>query len=282
MMMLFDESEGYDVAPREDHDEGEVTARIEDIYVSPKSAAPMESRKVATLIAGVGIEGDRYALGKGTYSASFMSEPGRNLTMVSSDAIEEVLAKTNMESFEYRSQLRRNIIVGGLNAAVLNAMVGHEVALGSCRLFVHRMNVPCKYREAQCKRPGLRNNMWEACGICCEIIKGGTVSVGDTVSLVPNTYQPKRINPGRKPPGFFVRPADRTVEMIKGSIVPPYLAAILAFIDPVGFQRLEEGYNSAGQHFWSPKAYRAGLVSKKVRTLLIIAAGVAALAFWRC
>ena len=40
------------------------------------------------LIAGQGLEGDRYnyALQTGTYSASFIDEPGKNLTMVSADA----------------------------------------------------------------------------------------------------------------------------------------------------------------------------------------------------
>merc|ERR1712113_88170 len=87
---------------------------VEDIYISPESAAPMERRTVAKRISGVGIDGDRYALGKGTYSASFLSEPGRNLTMVSSDAVEEAMAKTNMQPFEYRSQLRRNVVIRGV------------------------------------------------------------------------------------------------------------------------------------------------------------------------
>jgi len=252
-------------------------ARIDSIYVSPASAAPMEPRTTATLIAGVGIKGDRYAIRRGTYSSSFFSEPGRHLTMASSDAAEEAISRTKMEPFEYRSQLRRNVIVEGLTATALNAMVGHEVLLGTCRLFVHRRNVPCKYREAQCKRPGLMNNMWGACGVNCEILEGGAITVGDTVEVVPGTHRPEKINVGLKPPGFFIRPADRSAKMVKGMIVPVYIAAVMAFIDPAGFQLVEEGYNAAGQHFWSPKAYKAGLVVKKTRTPFGVVVGVALL-----
>lgn len=274
----FNETGGDDDDASRQAVEQSNTGVVEDMYISPASAAPMQAKTVATLIAGVGIEGDRYATGKGTYSASFLSEPGRHVTIVSSDAVEEALQTSKMEVFEYRSQLRRNIIVGGIAAKALNDMVGHHVTLGAtARLFVHRRNVPCKYREAQCQRPGLMNNLWEACGVCCEIVEGGKVKIGDTLQIVPDSHQPDKVDPGLKPPGFFLRPADRTTQMVKAAIISPPLAVILALMDPHGFQMVEEGYNSAGQHFWSPKAYQAGLVAMKVRTPVAIAVGVAVL-----
>ena len=80
----------------------------------------------------------------------------------------------------------------GLSGEELNDMVGHEVRVGATRLFVHRRTVPCKYREAQCKRPGLMNRLWDVCGVNCEILKGGAVSVGDEVEVIPGTHQPAR------------------------------------------------------------------------------------------
>ena len=56
--------------------------------------------KTATLLAGVGIEGDRYELKTGTYSAKFLYEPGRNFTLVSADGVEAQVAKTKMEPLE--------------------------------------------------------------------------------------------------------------------------------------------------------------------------------------
>ena len=73
----------------------------------------MKSVKTATLLAGAGIEGDRYVLKTGTYSAKFLYEPGRNLTLVSADGVEAQVAKTKMEPLEM-SALRR--ICGALGA----------------------------------------------------------------------------------------------------------------------------------------------------------------------
>ena len=139
--------------------------KLDEIYISPKSAAPMQELPQVNLIAGKGLEGDRYnyALQTGTYSAGFIDEPGKNCTLVSADAVEKQMAATGMKAFEGgMGALRRNLVVRGLSGDELNDMVGHEVQIGSCRLFVHRRTVPCKYREAQCKRPGLMNRLWDA------------------------------------------------------------------------------------------------------------------------
>ena len=46
-----------------------------------------------------------------------------------------------------------------------------------------------------------------------------------------------------------------------------------------GFQRVQRGYSSAGQHFWSPEAYEAGMRARRLRTplgCLAVAAAVGA------
>eukprot|EP00593_Proboscia_inermis_P012378 CAMPEP_0171310928 /NCGR_PEP_ID=MMETSP0816-20121228/21121_1 /TAXON_ID=420281 /ORGANISM="Proboscia inermis, Strain CCAP1064/1" /LENGTH=266 /DNA_ID=CAMNT_0011795331 /DNA_START=77 /DNA_END=877 /DNA_ORIENTATION=+ len=250
--------------------------KIEAIYIAHKAVASVESLKTAKLIPGVGIEGDRYALQTGTYSAKFMNEPGKDLTMVSADGVEEAIARTGMEPFSM-GDLRRNIVIRGLSAKALNDMVGHEVSIGKSRLFVHRRTVPCKYREAQCKRPGLMNNLWGVCGVNCEILQGGEIRVGDAVFMMPNTYQPDRVDIGTKPPAFFIRPIDRSAEDVKEMSIPPFIGMIMCFMDPEGFQRVQEAYSSVGHNFWSPNAYRAGLIVKKVKMPFLVAASIAAL-----
>ena len=230
----------------------------------------MQSLKEATLVKGKGIVGDRYEQQTGTYSAGFLSEPGKNLTLMSADGVEAKVSETKMKPFESLGELRRNLVVRGLTAEAVNEMVGHEVQVGGARLFVHRRTVPCKYREAQCKRPHLMNNLWDVCGVNCEVIDGGVVNVGDEVAIIPNTHQPKRANPGHKPPGFFTKPAERSAAQVKGMAIPPLVAFIMCLSDPAGFQRLEDGYNSAGQHFWSPKAYKAGQVAAKWRIPILL------------
>ena len=117
------------------------------------------------------------------------------------------MSRTGMKPLASLGELRRNIVVRGMTAEAVNDMVGHEVAIGGragVRLFVHRRTVPCKYREAQCKRPGLMNHLWDVCGVNCEILEGGLIRVGDVLSVIPGTHQPKRANPGQKPEGRSV------------------------------------------------------------------------------
>ncbi len=132
--------------------------------------------------------------------------------------------------------------------------------------------VPCKYREAQCERAGLVNNLWDACGVNCKVLAPGAVSVGDEVGVVAGTHRPRRADPGRKPPAFFVRPSERTAEQARGMTILPAVAAIMCLLDPAGFRRIEEGYNSFGQHFWLRRAYRAGALAGALRAPLLFVA----------
>eukprot|EP00747_Dinoflagellata_sp_TGD_P169003 gnl/TRDRNA2_/TRDRNA2_196790_c0_seq1.p1 gnl/TRDRNA2_/TRDRNA2_196790_c0~~gnl/TRDRNA2_/TRDRNA2_196790_c0_seq1.p1 ORF type:complete len:289 (-),score=26.33 gnl/TRDRNA2_/TRDRNA2_196790_c0_seq1:91-885(-) len=239
-------------------------AHVEGIFISAQQIAPMQSLEVATLIPGVGIKGDRYALGTGTFCANFLWEPGRNLTMLSADSVEAAMAKSGMDPVPL-GDFRRNITVRGLSADELNDMIGHEVTVGSCRVFVHRRTVPCKYREGQIKRPGLCNKLWDVCGVNCEILTGGDIRVGEPVAIVPNTYQPNRTDAGSKPPPFFIRPSERTLEQAKQMVIPTFTAMMICAVDPDGFERVEIGYQAGGHHFWSPKAYTAGKLVKHMR-----------------
>jgi hypothetical protein len=212
-------------------------AIIEGIYISPKSAAPMVLLQTANLIPGVGVEGNRYALRTGTYSAKFFGKPVKNLTMVSVDAVESAIAEHGMQPLKLMGCLRRNLVVRGLAANNVNGMVRHEVLVGpTVRLFVHRRTVPCKYHEAQCKHAGLMNNLWDACGVNCKILRSVTVSVGDVVGVVLGTHRPKCADPGHKPPAFFVRPSECTAEQARGMTIPPAVAAVMCLVDPAGFQ----------------------------------------------
>lgn len=255
-------------------------ATIEGIYVARRSGAPMESKDTATLIPGKGIDGDRYAIGNGSYSAKFMWEPGKHLTMMSSSSIHEAFERTGMAPLENLGELRRNIVLKGISSQEVNNMVGHEVRIGAhSRVFVHRRCVPCKYREAACKRNGLMNNLWGECGVNCEVLppvsnEGGAadqkIKVGDKVEVIPGTYQPGRINVGNKPAGFFTRPADRSLEEVKGLVTPSWIAALASMWDPEGFRRVEAAYNSVGQRFWSPDAYATSLLVMAMRIPLMV------------
>src|SRR5699024_9694542 len=64
--------------------------RLDHIHITPAKSQPMQPLEEARLVAGRGIEGDRYLLGTGTYSIS----PGadRELTLIESEMLARVAA----------------------------------------------------------------------------------------------------------------------------------------------------------------------------------------------
>ena len=270
------------------------TTRIQAIYVSKHNGTKsllMESKTTALLIPHKGLDGDRYALGQGTYSAKFMGEPGKNLTMVSREAIVQAMERTGMKAFgddndSLGQALRRNLVLEGISGEDLNNMVGHKVRIGNdgARVFVHRRTVPCLLREKSCQRPGLMNNLWGVCGVNCEVLEPTIgekpnsnivpIHVGDVVEIIPDTHDETRIDIGRKGPGFFVRPADRTKEEQERK-VKPFTAALACLWDPEGFVRVHDAYLDVGVSFWSDEAYAVGLLVRTLRIPFLLTVGVA-------
>jgi hypothetical protein len=75
---------------------------IEGIFRSPAASLPMQSLQEGTYLAGQGLEGDRYSIHQGIYSALRISkqtpgdrEPGRQLTMtIAPTACEQLFPST--------------------------------------------------------------------------------------------------------------------------------------------------------------------------------------------
>src|SRR5712692_7019018 len=59
---------------------------VVSIHLAPKAAAPMESVAEARAVPGRGLEGDRYFLGAGVYSAK-PSHGGREVTLIEVEAV---------------------------------------------------------------------------------------------------------------------------------------------------------------------------------------------------
>jgi hypothetical protein len=117
--------------------------RVEGLFSCTYSAKEMQSRQAIQLTAGRGVDGDRYSTGLGTYSC--FSELGRQLTLISADAVEAALPEMKGRT----GDLRRNVVLRGCSAEMLNSSVGRTVTLGDAAVFVHRLCVPCVYNQAK-------------------------------------------------------------------------------------------------------------------------------------
>ena len=128
----------------------------------------------ARLIAGVGIEGDRYATGKGFYSKS--PRPDRQVTLIEIEALEGLQRDHEIELKPLET--RRNLTTRGVP---LNHLVGMRFRVGAVLLYGARLNVPCKYLE-QLTGKAVYAPLINRSGLNCEIVEGGVIRVGDPIA----------------------------------------------------------------------------------------------------
>ncbi len=109
------------------------------IHTCPEARAPMQGQAMARLIAGIGIEGDRYALATGTYSPF---PDIREVTLIEEEAL-EALARDHQTMLAPHEH-RRNLTTRGVP---LNHLVGRRFRLGGALLEGGRLNTPCRYLD---------------------------------------------------------------------------------------------------------------------------------------
>ena len=144
------------------------TGRVEAIYITAVSEEPMLSLESVNAITGCGLEGDRYCI----------DEPGEksfeNLTLIEQEAYDH-LATIDLEL--PTNALRRNLLTSGIE---LNPLVGKEFMVGEVRCLGTELADPCNYIQGR-TLPGILKAMVGRGGLRCQILDGGTISVGDVV-----------------------------------------------------------------------------------------------------
>ena len=135
------------------------------LLTAPAAGEPVRRHDSVLLVAGRGIEGDRYAEGLGHWSDPRW--PDQQLTLVEAELADELGLDAAL--------LRRNIVTRGLDLADL---LGRTFRLGTATLRGVRPCDPCRYLETL-TRPGLYASLGGRGGIRAEVLEGGTVKVGD-------------------------------------------------------------------------------------------------------
>ena len=142
---------------------------------STAGAAPVAVEQV-NAVAGRGLEGDRYFNKTGTYSETPGS--GREVTLIAIEEIEALASETGIELKAGES--RRNITIRGV---ALNDLVDKEFSVGNVTLRGTRLCEPCAHLEAHVERPGVLKGLVHRAGLRCDIVSGGTIRVGDDVTV---------------------------------------------------------------------------------------------------
>jgi MOSC domain-containing protein YiiM len=143
------------------------------IHIAPAASAPMVELDAARLVEGHGIEGDRYATGRGTYSHK--PNPDRQVTLIEIEALDALARDHGIDLPVHET--RRNLTTGGVP---LNHLVGREFRVGEVVLRGARLNVPCQYLEDLLGKKVFKPLIHRS-GLNCIIVKGGTIRPGDSI-----------------------------------------------------------------------------------------------------
>ncbi len=145
------------------------------LHLTPRAFLPMRAMPELKLIEGIGIEGDRYMIGReeGFYSAK--PEEGRQVTLFEIETLNALKRDHNIELTP--AEHRRNVTVEGVP---LTHLVGRKFWLGETLLESTRLSIPCRHIE-EITGKAIFDPLINRSGLNCKILKGGIVRVGDTV-----------------------------------------------------------------------------------------------------
>ncbi|MCG8467889.1 MAG: MOSC domain-containing protein [Gemmatimonadetes bacterium] len=139
-------------------------ARVESIWLKTERRGPMASVDRATLVEGIGIEGNA---NRGGY---------RQVTLLDADAWEAATAELGVDVDP--ASRRANVLVRGV---ALTETGGRVLRVGGSRIQIRGETLPCDLMEEAA--PGLREALkpsWRA-GAYGVVLTGGPVAIGDAV-----------------------------------------------------------------------------------------------------
>jgi len=169
------------------------------IWLTDTTAAPMRRVPKARLVAGQGLEGDRYALGGGTWAQ--YPDLEKQLTLIDAADVAAVAAEVGVELTP--GDTRRNLVTAGID---LPSLVGRWFAVGDAMLFGMKRCPPCTHLE-RLTGMHLVKAMVHRGGINAAVFAGAEIAEGAVVRPVPEAEAARRGAPSG---------ADRPVPRIVG------------------------------------------------------------------
>jgi MOSC domain-containing protein YiiM len=155
------------------------SGRLLHIHIAERASLQMQELDEAKLIAGRGVEGDRYFTGTGTYSPK---PDVREVTLIEMEVLEAIARgdppapgeKVTIAPGEHR----RNLTTLGVP---VNHLVGKRFRVGEAVLIGGRLNFPCRYLERLLGRP-VYEALLNRSGLNCRIERGGIIRKGDPIT----------------------------------------------------------------------------------------------------
>ena len=115
--------------------------RVEAIWISPVRRQPLTAVSKVRAVPGLGLEGDRYFLGKGSFSR--WPGTGRAITLIEREVLDAVLGEHGIDLRDGRS--RRNIETSGVG---LVSLLDRTFRIGTAVFRGVRQCEPCALPRA--------------------------------------------------------------------------------------------------------------------------------------
>jgi hypothetical protein len=154
--------------------------QIQAIYIAPKAGMPMQLIELAELIAGQGIQGDRYALQTGAFS-QLTPQKIRHISLIAQTGIDvanEWLKSGDEPNFK-ASETRRNIVLSNISAIELNHFVGKTFFLGNIQCRGIELCTPCQRPAELLNKSDFMNAFQGRGGLRAEVLGSGNLRIGD-------------------------------------------------------------------------------------------------------
>ena len=143
------------------------------IHVTDRGSQPLRPVERIRAIAGVGLDGDRYALGTGHYSGD--PRVDRQVTLIEAEEIEAL--QQGLGIVLAPGETRRNVTTRGIR---LNDLVGRRFRIGDVECEGTRLCEPCQYLTDLLGKPVLAPLVHRA-GLRARILTDGEIASGDEV-----------------------------------------------------------------------------------------------------
>lgn len=148
---------------------------VASLHMAQAEGQPMIERQEAHMVAGKGMEGDRYFLGTGHFSR--FHGPDYEITLIESETI-EALKREDTELVTLQAgDARRNIVTLGVP---LNHLVQRTFRIGNVVLRGQRLCEPCLH-VTQSTHPNMLSGLLHRGGLRAQILTDGLIRVGDPI-----------------------------------------------------------------------------------------------------
>jgi len=143
---------------------------VERILIRAEPAGLSHEVPRARALEGLGLQGDRYFNGEGTFFED--GKAGQALTLIEAEAIEGLRADTGIVLTA--EEAGRNLVTRG---ADLNALVGRRFRIGDVECRGDRLCDPCA-TLARRTEPGVLRGLVDRGGLRADIVRGGEIVAG--------------------------------------------------------------------------------------------------------